>query len=60
LGLRDEWLRYHAYHERPVRMMMHDGRLVDGIVKGVADDGILFSWKRRSRFTTIFHLARLV
>jgi BirA family biotin operon repressor/biotin-[acetyl-CoA-carboxylase] ligase len=33
--------RYHAYHERPVRMMMHDGRLVDGIVKGVADDGIL-------------------
>jgi BirA family transcriptional regulator, biotin operon repressor / biotin---[acetyl-CoA-carboxylase] ligase len=41
LGLRDEWLRYHAYQEKPVRMMMHDGRLVEGIVKGVAEDGIL-------------------
>lgn len=41
LGVRDEWLRYHAYQNKSVRMLLHDGRNVDGTVSGVADDGIL-------------------
>ena len=41
LGVRDEWLRYHAYQNKAVRMLLHDGRNVDGTVSGVADDGIL-------------------
>lgn len=41
VGLRDEWLRYHAYHQATVRMVMPDGRDVEGTVTGVAEDGIL-------------------
>ena len=41
LGVRDEWLRYHAYQNRPVRLVLHDGRHVEGTVSGVAEDGIL-------------------
>ena len=41
LGVRDEWLRYHAYQNKPVRLMLHDGRNVEGTVSGVAEDGIL-------------------
>ncbi len=41
IGLRNEWLRYHAYENKPVRMLLPDGRDVQGMVKGVADDGIL-------------------
>ena len=41
LGVRDEWLRYHAYQNKAVRMTLHDGRNVEGTVSGVADDGIL-------------------
>jgi BirA family biotin operon repressor/biotin-[acetyl-CoA-carboxylase] ligase len=41
VGLRDEWLRYHAYHQQTVRMLLPDGRDVQGQVTGVADDGIL-------------------
>jgi len=41
LGVRDEWLRYHAYQNKPVRMLLPDGRDVQGTVKDVADDGIL-------------------
>ncbi len=41
VGLRDEWLRYHAYENKPVRMLLPNGTDVHGIVKGVADDGIL-------------------
>jgi BirA family transcriptional regulator, biotin operon repressor / biotin---[acetyl-CoA-carboxylase] ligase len=41
IGLRDEWLRYHAYQNKPVRMLLPNGTAVQGTVKGVADDGIL-------------------
>lgn len=41
IGLRDEWLSYHAYHNQLVRMLLPDGRDVEGTVIGVAEDGIL-------------------
>lgn len=41
VGLRDEWLSYHAYHLQPVRMLLPNGTEVLGVVKNVADDGIL-------------------
>ena len=41
VGIRDEWLRYHAYHQQPVRLLMPDGRDIEGEVIDVADDGIL-------------------
>ena len=41
VGLRDEWLAYHAYHQQTVRMLLPDGRDVEGKVTGVAEDGIL-------------------
>jgi BirA family transcriptional regulator, biotin operon repressor / biotin---[acetyl-CoA-carboxylase] ligase len=41
VGLRDEWLQYHAYHNKSVRMLLPDGRDVEGTVIGVAEDGIL-------------------
>ena len=41
VGLRDEWLSYHAYENKPVRMLLPNGTDVHGLVKGVADDGIL-------------------
>lgn len=40
-GLRDEWINYHAYHNQSVRMLMPNGTEVVGLVKNVADDGIL-------------------
>ncbi|HOY71242.1 MAG TPA: biotin--[acetyl-CoA-carboxylase] ligase [Methylotenera sp.] len=39
--VRDEWTQYHAYHQKPVRMLMPDGREVQGVVSNVAEDGIL-------------------
>jgi BirA family transcriptional regulator, biotin operon repressor / biotin---[acetyl-CoA-carboxylase] ligase len=41
LGVRDEWMRYHAYQQKKVRMLLPDGRDVQGMVSGVAEDGIL-------------------
>ena len=41
IGLRDEWLRYHAYENKPVRMLLPNGTAINGVVKNVADDGIL-------------------
>lgn len=41
IGLRDEWLSYHAYQSKLVRMLLPNGTEVQGIVKSVADDGIL-------------------
>lgn len=41
VGLRDEWLSYHAYQQQPVRMLLPNGTEVLGVVKNVADDGIL-------------------
>ncbi len=41
IGLRDEWLRYHAYQNKAVRMLLPNGTDVHGVVQGVAVDGIL-------------------
>jgi BirA family transcriptional regulator, biotin operon repressor / biotin---[acetyl-CoA-carboxylase] ligase len=41
IGLRDEWLRYHAFDNKPVRMLLPNGTAINGLVKNVADDGIL-------------------
>ena len=41
IGLRDEWQSHHAYRGKPVRMLLPDGRDVQGVVKNVAEDGIL-------------------
>ncbi len=41
VDLRDEWVNYHAYHQQPVRMLLPNGTEVLGVVKNVADDGIL-------------------
>jgi BirA family biotin operon repressor/biotin-[acetyl-CoA-carboxylase] ligase len=38
---RDEWLRYHAYHRRRVRLLVPPRRTVEGIATGVAEDGAL-------------------
>lgn len=40
-SVRQEWSQYHAYDAKPVRLLMPDGREVQGIVSGVAEDGIL-------------------
>jgi BirA family biotin operon repressor/biotin-[acetyl-CoA-carboxylase] ligase len=40
-GLREEWLRYHAYHLQAVLMLMPNGVETHGMVQGVAEDGIL-------------------
>ncbi|OAM51164.1 biotin--[acetyl-CoA-carboxylase] ligase [Methylovorus sp. MM2] len=39
--LREEWLHYHAYQDKPVRLLMPDGRELQGQVNGVGLDGIL-------------------
>lgn len=39
--LREEWMAAHAYHNRPVRMHMPDGAVVEGVASGVAEDGAL-------------------
>ena len=41
VALRDEWLRYHAYENKQVRMLLPNGTDVKGHVQGVAEDGIL-------------------
>ena len=40
-GLREEWVGYHAYHGRNVRMMLPGGTYEEGCVSGVAEDGSL-------------------
>ncbi|OYY50230.1 MAG: biotin--[acetyl-CoA-carboxylase] ligase [Methylophilaceae bacterium 17-44-8] len=40
-GLRDEWLRHHAYNQQAVRLLMPNGVETHGVVQGVAEDGIL-------------------
>lgn len=39
--VRDEWLRAHAYQDRPVRLVLADARSIEGRAVGVADDGAL-------------------
>jgi BirA family biotin operon repressor/biotin-[acetyl-CoA-carboxylase] ligase len=41
VAVRDEWLRYHAYKNKQVRMLLPNGTESIGTVTGVADDGIL-------------------
>jgi BirA family transcriptional regulator, biotin operon repressor / biotin---[acetyl-CoA-carboxylase] ligase len=41
VGLREEWVRNHAYHQQTVRMLMPNGTETHGVVQGVAEDGIL-------------------
>jgi BirA family biotin operon repressor/biotin-[acetyl-CoA-carboxylase] ligase len=38
-ALREEWAASHAYHAQPVRMLMPDGRAIEGTVADVAADG---------------------
>jgi BirA family transcriptional regulator, biotin operon repressor / biotin---[acetyl-CoA-carboxylase] ligase len=38
---RDEWTKFHAYQNRPVRMVLPRNTIEEGIVSGVADDGSL-------------------
>ncbi len=40
-SVRQEWSQQHAYEAKPVRLLMPDGREVQGVVSGVAEDGIL-------------------
>lgn len=40
-GVRDEWLDCHAYHNKPVRLLLPDGRDIEGEVTGISEDGIL-------------------
>ena len=40
-SLREEWVKDHAYHQQLVRMILPDGRETQGVVEGIAPDGIL-------------------
>ncbi len=39
--MRDEWQSYHARQDRALRLHMPDGSVVDGIARGVTDNGEL-------------------
>lgn len=41
LALRQEWNSYHAYQNQPVRMLLPNNSEVPGVVRGVADNGML-------------------
>ena len=41
IGLQTEWLSHHAYQNKQVKMLLPNGTEQIGIVKNVADDGIL-------------------
>jgi BirA family transcriptional regulator, biotin operon repressor / biotin---[acetyl-CoA-carboxylase] ligase len=41
IGLQAEWVNYHAYQNKSVKMLLPNGTEVIGTVKNVADDGIL-------------------
>lgn len=38
---RAEWERLHVWQDRPVRLLMPDGQSLDGVARGVTDDGSL-------------------
>ncbi|NOT15944.1 MAG: bifunctional biotin--[acetyl-CoA-carboxylase] ligase/biotin operon repressor BirA [Methylotenera sp.] len=40
-ALHDEWSKHHAYHAKTVKMLMPDGREIQGLVQSVAEDGSL-------------------
>lgn len=39
--LRGEWEAHHAWHGQPAQVHLPDGRLVQGIIQGVSDEGAL-------------------
>ena len=41
--LRDEWQSRHVYHGQPVQLLLPDGRVVEAVVAGVAEDGTLLA-----------------
>ena len=40
-SLRAEWMAQHAHENRPVRLLMPDGREIEGVAGGIAADGAL-------------------
>jgi len=40
-ALRGEWERYHAQQDLPIQLQMPDGSIVEGIARGVGDNGEL-------------------
>lgn len=44
--LRNEWLAYHAYQNRSVRMLLPRNAVEEGVVSGVAEDGSLLLDRR--------------
>jgi len=40
-ALRSEWQNLHAHQDRPVQLLLPDGRIMGGIARGVAEDGAL-------------------
>jgi BirA family transcriptional regulator, biotin operon repressor / biotin---[acetyl-CoA-carboxylase] ligase len=51
--LQDEWRRYHAYHDRPVRLQLPNRASEEGRVAGIAEDGslLLETARGEQRFT---------
>jgi BirA family biotin operon repressor/biotin-[acetyl-CoA-carboxylase] ligase len=41
VALREEWERLHYYHNKSVQLLLPDGKMVQGIVRGVNQDGAL-------------------
>ncbi len=39
--LREEWMQHHAYQNQAVRLLLPDGRETQGVVSGIAADGVL-------------------
>lgn len=42
-GLREEWENAHLYQNKPVQLLLPDGTVVHGIVRGVNQDGALLA-----------------
>jgi len=40
-SLQAEWMAQHAHHNCPVRLLMPDGREIEGVAQGIAADGAL-------------------
>ena len=40
-SLRQEWTQYHAYQNQQVRLILPDSRELQGVVTGIAPDGVL-------------------